>query len=160
MADIDDTKMTKRPAVSLVLFLVLVVGGGLAIGASNLPGGWYAGLTKPWFNPPNWIFAPAWTVLYVLIAIAGWRTFLRNPAGGAMLVWWAQLAFNFSWSPVFFRAHLILAALCVIAAMFVLIIAFIAVQWRRDRVSALLFVPYAMWVGFAFSLNTAIYVLN
>jgi tryptophan-rich sensory protein len=160
MADIDDTKVTKRPVASLVLFLVLVVGGGLAIGASNLPGGWYAGLTKPWFNPPNWIFAPAWTVLYVLIAIAGWRTFQRNPAGRAMLIWWAQLAFNFSWSPVFFRAHLILAALSVIAVMFVLIIAFIAVQWRRDRVSALLFVPYAMWVGFASSLNTAIYFLN
>ena len=160
MVQIDDTKLTKRPLVSLVLFVLLVVGGGIAIGASNLPGGWYAGLTKPWFNPPNWIFAPAWTVLYVLIAIAGWRTFQRNPAGRAMLIWWAQLAFNFSWSPVFFRAHLILAALSVIAVMFVLIIAFIAVQWRRDRVSALLFVPYAMWVGFASSLNTAIYFLN
>jgi len=159
MADIDDTQGTMRPAISLVLFLVLVVGGGLAIGASNLPGGWYAGLAKPWFNPPNWIFAPAWTILYVLIAIAGWRTFQRSP-GRAMLIWWAQLAFNFSWSPVFFRAHLVLAALCVIAAMFVLIMGFIAVQWRRDRVSALLFVPYAMWVGFAASLNAAIYILN
>lgn len=77
-----------------------------------------------------------------------------------MLIWWAQLAFNFSWSPVFFRAHLILAALSVIAVMFVLIIAFIAVQWRRDRASALLVVPYALWVGFASSLNTAIYFLN
>ena len=160
MADIDDANVMKRPAATLVLFLVLVVGGGLAMGATNLPGGWYAGLTKPWFNPPNWIFGPAWTALYVLIAIAGWRTFQRSAAGTAMLIWWAQLAFNFSWSPVFFRAHLTLAALCVIAAMFVLIIAFIAVQWRRDRVSALLFVPYAMWVGFAASLNAAIYLLN
>ncbi|HEY4985059.1 MAG TPA: TspO/MBR family protein [Bradyrhizobium sp.] len=160
MAHIDDSNVRKRPVLGLVLFLVLVVGGGLAMGATNLPGGWYAGLTKPWFNPPNWIFAPAWTGLYVLIAIAGWRTFQRNPAGTAMLVWCAQLAFNFSWSPVFFRANLILAALCVIVAMFVLIMAFIVVQWRRDRVSALLFLPYAMWVGFAASLNAAIYLLN
>ena len=77
-----------------------------------------------------------------------------------MLIWWAQLAVNFTWSPVFFRAHLILAALCVVATMFVLVAAFIAVQWRRDRVSALLFVPYAMWVGFATSLNAAIWWLN
>ena len=160
MAHIDDAKLTKRPVVSLVLFLALVVGGGLAMGAANLPGGWYAALAKPWFNPPNWLFAPAWTVLYVLIAIAGWRTFQRSPAGPAMLIWWAQLAVNFTWSPVFFRAHLILAALCVVATMFVLIMAFIAVQWRRDHASALLFLPYTMWVGFATSLNAAIWWLN
>ncbi len=160
MADIGDAKVTKRPMVSLALFLILVVGGGLAMGASNLPGGWYDELAKPWFNPPNWLFAPAWTVLYVLIAIAGWRTFQRGRRSPAMLIWWAQLAFNFLWSPVFFRAHLLLAALCVIFAMFGLIMAFITVQWRRDRVSALLFVPYAMWVGFASSLNAAIYLLN
>jgi tryptophan-rich sensory protein len=52
----------------------MVVGIGWAIGATNLPGAWYAGLQKPTFNPPNWVFAPTWTVLYVMIAVAGWRT--------------------------------------------------------------------------------------
>lgn len=83
--------------LSLILFLVLVVGGGLAISYVTAPGEWYAGLAKPSFNPPNWLFAPVWTVLYVLIAVAGWRTFERDRAGWPMRVWWAQLGLNFLW---------------------------------------------------------------
>src|ERR1700758_193312 len=63
-----------RSIQHLIVFLVLVVGGGWIIGATNLPGSWYAGLHKPSFTPPNLLFPVAWTVLYVLIAIAGWRT--------------------------------------------------------------------------------------
>src|SRR6185369_13778666 len=90
---------------SLILLLVLAVGGGLAIGFLTAPGEWYAGLAKPAFNPPNWIFAPVWTVLYVLIAVAGWRIFKRDRRGWPMTLWWGQLALNFLWSPVFFAAH-------------------------------------------------------
>ncbi len=150
----------KRPIVSLVLFLVLVVGGGWVLGATNLPGAWYAELAKPSFNPPNWIFPPVWTVLYILIATAGWRTFQRAPKSRAMLVWWWQLALNFAWSPLFFTAHLMLAGLLVIVAMFALIVAFVIMQWQADRLTALLFVPYALWVGFASLLNAALYWLN
>ena len=84
--------------VRLILFLVLVVGGGLAIGFLTAPGAWYAGLAKPSFNPPNWLFAPVWTVLYVLIAMAAWRIFERNRNGWLMKIWWAQLVLNFLWS--------------------------------------------------------------
>jgi len=82
-------------AVVLILFLVLVVGGGLAIGYMTAPGEWYAQLTKPAFNPPGWIFGPVWTVLYVLIAVAGWRAFERHRRGWPMRLWWTQLALNF-----------------------------------------------------------------
>ncbi len=61
----------KAQRVQLIPFIAVVVGGGLLIGATNLPGAWYAGLTKPFFTPPHWLFAPAWTVIYTLIAIAG-----------------------------------------------------------------------------------------
>jgi len=88
-------------ARALLVFLVLVVGAGWAIGVTNLPGAWYAGLAKPAFNPPNWVFAPVWTVLYVLIAIAGWRVWTRDRAGWPMKLWAAQLALNWAWSPVF-----------------------------------------------------------
>jgi tryptophan-rich sensory protein len=95
-------------------FLVLTVGGGLAVGFVTAPGEWYAGLAKPAFNPPSWLFAPVWSVLYVLIAVAGWRTFERERSGRSMRLWWAQLGLNFLWSPVFFSTHQIGAALLVI----------------------------------------------
>jgi tryptophan-rich sensory protein len=147
--------------LSLLLFLVLVLGGGLTIGFLTVPGGWYAGLAKPSFNPPAWVFAPVWVVLYALIALAGWRSFERDAAGWPMRLWWAQLALNFLWSPVFFAAHRIGLALVVILLLLAAILAFIALSWRRqDRVSAWLFVPYAGWVAFASVLNGAILVLN
>lgn len=144
----------------LALFVVLVVGGGLAIGYLTAPGAWYAGLAKPWFNPPNWLFGPVWSLLYVLIAVAGWRTFERDPGGSAMKLWWAQLLLNFLWSPVFFTAQRIGLALIVVLLLLATILAFLAVSWRKDRVAAWLFVPYAAWVAFASLLNAAIFVLN
>jgi len=151
--------MIRRPLV-LLTFLVLVVGGGLLIGFLTLPGAWYEALQKPSFNPPNWLFGPAWTTLYVLIAIAGWRVWLRDRAGSLMKLWWLQLALNFLWSPVFFGLQLIAPALLVVAAMLVSILAFIGIAWQRDRLAALLFVPYAAWVAFATLLNAAIWQLN
>ena len=151
--------MIRRPLV-LLAFLVLVVGGGLLIGFLTLPGAWYEALQKPSFNPPNWLFGPAWTTLYVLIAIAGWRVWLRDRAGSLMKLWWLQLALNFLWSPVFFGLQLIAPALLVVAAMLVSILAFIGIAWQRDRLAALLFVPYAAWVAFATLLNAAIWQLN
>jgi benzodiazapine receptor len=149
-----------RSILHLIVLLVLVVGGGWIIGATNLPGPWYASLTKPPFTPPNLLFPIAWTVLYVLIAIAGWRTYERVGSETVMQVWWAQLVLNFAWSPVFFTAHLMWPALGILAAMFALIITFIVLQWREDRIAALLFVPYACWVAFASVLNASLNVLN
>ncbi len=146
--------------VSLAIFLVAVVGGGAAIGVLTGPGDWYAGLAKPSFNPPNWVFGPVWTLLYILIAVAGWRTWRARRGGAAMALWWLQMALNFLWSPVFFAAHMIGAALVIIVAMLVTILAFIAASWKQDRVAAGLFVPYAAWVGFASVLNLSLFLLN
>jgi tryptophan-rich sensory protein len=74
--------------------LLLVVGGGFPIGLLTVPGEWYGDLAKPSFSPPNWVFAPTWTVVYVLVAVAGWRTFDRDYTGWPMRLWWAQLALN------------------------------------------------------------------
>jgi len=150
--------------LGLILFLALVLGGGSVIGIVTAPGAWYAALEKPSFNPPNWIFGPVWSALYVMIAIAGWR--LRNRArpqagaSAAMKLWWTQLALNFLWSPVFFAAHRIDLAFGVILLLLAAILAFIAAAWNRDRIAALLFLPYAAWVGFATLLNAALWRLN
>jgi len=149
-----------RALVALVVFLAVVIGVGALIGVSNTPDAWYEALAKPPFNPPNWVFAPAWFTLYVLIAIAGWRIFLRNPLSLPMGLWVAQMLLNWLWSPVWFTAHQPWTALAVIVALLVVILGFIAVSWRQDRVAALLFVPYAGWVAFATALNLSIAVLN
>jgi tryptophan-rich sensory protein len=145
---------------SLLLFLVLVVGGGLAIGLVAVPGEWYAALVKPSFNPPPWIFGPVWTVLYVAIAVAGWRIWRIEHGGPAMVAWGVQLALNFIWSPVFFLAHNPPLALAILLAMLAVIVAFILLARRLDAVAAWLFVPYALWVAFAGLLNASIWWLN
>src|SRR5262249_7980269 len=149
-----------REKAALIVFIVAVVGIGLVIGLTNIPGDWYASLNKPSFNPPNWIFGPVWTVLYVLIAIAGWQCWTQSRHGTAMKVWFVQMILNFLWSPVFFGAHLPTAALVVIALLLVAIVAFIALAWRRIHIAALLFLPYAAWVAFATLLNASIVALN
>jgi benzodiazapine receptor len=145
---------------SLIAFVILVVGGGLAVGFLTAPGTWYAELAKPSFNPPNWVFGPVWAALYVLIAVAGWRTWRRDRRAPAMTLWWAQLVLNFLWSPVFFSAHRIDLALVVILLLIAAILAFVWVSWRPDRLAAGLFGVYAIWVAFASVLNASILALN
>ena len=150
----------KNHRISFLPFLVLVVGGGLAIGYLTAPGEWYAQLAKPAFTPPGWLFGPVWAALYILIAIAGWRIWRRDRLGWLMKFWWGQLILNFIWSPVFFSAHQIGLALVVILLLLAAILAFIATAWRQDRAAAWLFVPYAAWVAFASVLNASILALN
>lgn len=144
----------------LIVFLVLVLGGGLLLGSLTVPGGWFAGLAKPWFNPPGWLFAPVWTVLYVFIAVAGWRVWRLGQTSRIMQLWWLQLALNFMWTPIFFGAHQIGLALAVILALLAVVIGFIAATLKVDRVAAWLFAPYAAWVAFASLLNGSIWMLN
>src|SRR5262245_40317313 len=91
--------------LGLILFLVLVLGGGFLLDFLIAPGEWYTGLTKPSFNPPAWLFGPVWTVLYILIAVAGWCVWQRDRNDWPMKLWWTQLALNFLWTPVFFGAQ-------------------------------------------------------
>lgn len=149
------TKWTIRFA-----FLILVMGGGILIGTLTAPGAWYAELNKPAFNPPNWIFAPVWTTLYVLIAMAGWRQYEAHDHGSSLGLWWTQLILNFLWSPAFFVLQKPWLALVVIGALSTVIVMFIRGTWHRDRLSALAFVPYLAWVSFATILNLSIAVLN
>ncbi|WP_299637806.1 TspO/MBR family protein [uncultured Ruegeria sp.] len=143
-----------------IAFLALMLGGGILIGTLTAPGDWYAQLSKPAFNPPNWIFGPVWTVLYVLIAMAGWRQFETDRSSTAMKLWWAQMGLNFLWSPTFFVLQLLWLALVVIVALLAVIVVFIARVGNSDRVSALAFLPYLAWVVFASALNLSIAILN
>ena len=126
-----------------------------------MPGTWYAGLQKPSYNPPNWIFGPVWTVLYVMIAVAGWRTYLqKTPPALPMQLWYVQMALNFMWSPVAFTLHSLAAGLAIILMLLAVIVGFIWVQAPDNKPAALLFLPYAAWVAFASVLNYSLYRLN
>lgn len=143
-----------------ILFIVIVLGCGLLIGINNIPGEWYQSLVKPSFNPPNWIFAPVWSILYIIIGLVGARTFLNHRRTAAMRFWVAQMIFNFAWSPLFFGFREIAMALIVIIALLISIVGFIVVSRKQDDLSALLFVPYLAWVAFATLLNTSIFLMN
>lgn len=149
-----------RALALLALFLIVVIGVGAFIGTQTAPGTWYEALDKPPFNPPNWIFGPVWFTLYVLIAIAGWRTFFAAPLGVGMALWTAQMLLNWAWSPAFFAAQSLWLAAGIIVPMLAITIGYIVNRWRYDRASALLFVPYAAWVAFATLLNVSLIVLN
>lgn len=152
--------MNKSQALILILFVGLTVAAGSLIGYASIPGPWYQALEKPAFNPPNWIFGPVWTALYVLIGIAGARVFIRARGTWLPKLWFLQMALNFAWSPVFFILNRTDLALVVLVAMLAAILGFITMAWNRDRPSALLFLPYAAWVSFAGLLNGAIWWLN
>jgi tryptophan-rich sensory protein len=125
---------------------------------------WYAGLAKPSFNPPNWVFAPVWTSLYVLMAFALWRV-LRVRGGSeerrwAIVLFFAQLVLNAGWSWMFFGARSPALGLVNIIPQFFVVIATILAFWQVDRIAAFCLVPLAAWVGFASALNASIWWLN
>ena len=142
------------------LFLLISVGGGLLIGANNIPGPWYQGLVKPPFTPPNWLFAPAWTFLYILIGIVGARIYQSAFSKDLLPMWLVQMGLNFAWSPVFFTLKNLPGSVAIITLLLVIIISFIVRTRKRDPLAALLFVPYLLWVGYASYLNLSIWLLN
>lgn len=146
--------------VTLGLAIVALIVVSMGIGMSTSPDGWYAELVKPPFNPPNWIFAPVWIVLYSLIAFAGWRSFKRDAGGLSMKIWGAQLLLNWGWSFVFFTFHMIWPALVVISTVGALVVWFMASCWQTDKKAALAMAPYLVWVSFATVLNLSIGILN
>lgn len=153
-------RFTMAEKSKLALFIAGVVLIGWLIGWMNLPGDWYASLNKPSFNPPNWVFSPAWTVLYILIGATGWRVWVKTPDNALKTLWACQMALNFAWSPVFFGLQNITLGLLLITLLSLTITAFIWVAHRRDPKSAMFFVPYLAWVGFATLLNLEIFSLN
>jgi tryptophan-rich sensory protein len=140
-----------------------VLATALAGGSVSQPGGWYQGLRKPAFTPPSWVFGPAWTVLYVLIAWSGYRVWRRpaSPARRRALGWWgAQLVLNGAWSPIFFGLQRPGWALVDLGLLVPAVAAYTAAARRVDRPAAWMMAPYLGWIGFATALNAGIVVLN
>ena len=147
-----------------VFFLMAAVAAVIASRFTALSvHGWYVGIRKPGFTPPNWLFAPTWTCLYILIAIAGWRVWRRRGYGGAksaLAFYIAQLALNAAWSIYFFGLRSPLLGLIVILLLVAAIAATIRGFLLHDRIAAWMMVPYLCWVCYAAALNLAIWLMN
>jgi uncharacterized protein YbjT (DUF2867 family)/tryptophan-rich sensory protein len=152
--------------VSLVLLLAVVFGSAGVAGSStsgSIANGWYSSLEKPVWTPPNWVFGPAWTVLYVMMAAAAWLVWRRRPwarVGPALGLFSLQLMLNILWTPLFFGLQRPGLALVDILLLW-LAIAMTVVAFRRIRpLAGWMLVPYLLWVTFATALNLAIWRLN
>jgi len=149
----------------LIVFLALcLAAGGLgAIATTPEINGWYRTLTKPAWNPPNAIFGPVWTTLYVLMAIAGWQIWKPDGLRGASIplsLFGIQLILNCAWSWIFFGLHQPGWAFAEILVLWLAIVATVVSFFRRSTLAGVLLVPYLLWVSFAAVLNFTLWQLN
>ena len=154
----------RQPAV-LILFLVVCLGaGGLGAWATTPEiDGWYRTIAKPAWNPPDKIFGPVWTSLYLMMAIAGWLVWKRDGFRNAavpLTLFGVQLLLNVGWSWIFFGNRQPGWAMIEIVVLWALILATLLSFWRVQRAAGLLLVPYLLWVSFASVLNFSIWRLN
>jgi benzodiazapine receptor len=131
--------------------------GGLGVAGT---GAEYRSLRQPVWAPPSWLFGPVWTVLYAMIAVAGWLAWRRAGFTKPLWLYAAQLVLNAIWTPLFFGAGQYGLAFADIAVLWLLIGATVAAFWRVHRSAALLLIPYWLWVSYASALNLAIWQLN
>lgn len=152
------------PEFSLSLFVFIAACFAAAMtGAFFGPGKWYEALEKPSWIPPNWAFPVVWTVLYGMIAAAGWIVWSFGAPGEitvAVGLWVLQLALNALWSPVFFGMKRMDLAMIVVAGMWLSIAATIWAFWPISALAAGLMVPYLVWVSIAAALNLSVWRLN
>ena len=149
--------------------LRLVVSIAVCLGAAGLGAlvtmpalrPWYAGLSKPRWTPPNWLFGPVWTILYVAMAVAAWLVWQRTGLmERPMKLFLLQLALNAAWSGVFFGLHSPGAAFAEIVALWFAILATSIEFWKTAPAAGWLLLPYLIWVSYAAALNFSIWRLN
>jgi tryptophan-rich sensory protein len=147
----------------LVLFVIIILGLGSLVASTTATHiqGWYSTINHPSFSPPNYIFGPVWTILYIMIALAGWLVCLKDKLKGKTLVVYSiQLILNFLWSVIFFDFHEIGLALVEMSVLWVFIIWNIRLFANISKVASYLMLPYILWVSFAWVLNTSYFMLN
>ena len=161
-----DVKITMNNYLKLFISVAvcLAIGGISGYLTSNEIPTWYTTLNKPSFNPPNWIFGPVWTTLYVLMGIAFWLVWKSNAEFSikkrAMTFFIIQLVLNFFWSILFFSFHQLGLALVEIILLWTFIVFSIISFFPISKTASYLLVPYVLWVSFASVLNFAIWNLN
>ena len=155
--------MLKNKIVTFILFLIITFSasliGGLATFTFKEP--WYSLLNKPVFNPPDWVFGPVWTILYLLMTVSIWMYWhSKNKEMNTVYIYFIHLVFNATWSIVFFAFHKMILSLLVLVVLIALIINLIIRYKRVTMMSSYLMIPYLLWCCFALILNTSLIILN
>lgn len=148
-----------RKAAAL-LFLILLTFLAPLAGIFSEPGPWYAGLVKPAWNPPAWLFGPVWTFLYLSMAVAAWGVWKKAGWSPALNLWLAQFVLNALWSPLFFGLHQMGLAFAEIVLLWAAVLATFLSFLKVERWAGWLLAPYLAWVSFAAVLNFTLWRLN
>ena len=155
--------MLKNKIISFVLFATVTYSASVigALATIGFKEPWYSLITKPSFSPPDWIFAPVWTTLYLMMTIAIWFFWhSKNKDINTIYIYLIHLIFNTTWSVVFFVFHNIFLAFLVLIVLIVLIILLIVRFKRVNMLSYYLMIPYLLWCCFALTLNISLILLN
>jgi tryptophan-rich sensory protein len=155
--------MLKNKIVTFILFLSITFSASLIGGLAtiNFKEPWYSLLNKPVFNPPDWIFAPVWTTLYLMMTVAVWIFWhTKNKNINTVYIYFIHLIFNTTWSVVFFVFHNMVLALIILIILIALIINLILRFKRVNMFSVYLMIPYLLWCCFALILNTSLVMIN
>jgi translocator protein len=152
--------MNKWVALAGFIILCLAVGGSAGYFTAQSVLTWFPTLNKPFFNPPSWVFAPVWTTLYIMMAVAAWLVWLEGNSRNALILFFIQLSVNFAWPLLFFAMHQLTWALVAIITMWALILVTLRTFWKASKPAGWLMLPYLAWVSFATVLNASFWWLN
>ncbi|AKF51367.1 tryptophan-rich sensory protein [Pseudomonas syringae] len=141
--------------MTFFIFLLACCAAG-ATGIIFKPGAWYESLEKPSFTPPDWAFPVAWTTIYLLLAWAGYRLTLIPGSEIVLALWAAQIALNTLWTPVFFGANRLFAAMVVLVLLWIVVAVMIVMALQLDIITGLILFPYLVWLSVAAALNFSI----
>lgn len=147
---------------TLIIFILICQASGIlgaVFTAKSIPN-WYSKLKKPSFNPPNWLFGPVWTLLYTLMGISGYLLWQNSHSSTAIILFFIQLILNAIWTPLFFGAKQLGWGFVEIILMWIAILLTIIFSWNISLWSAILLIPYLLWVSFASLLNFYLWKLN
>ena len=154
--------MTKNKYLSLAIIILITflapAIGSYATSAFKEP--WYSELILPSFNPPSWVFAPVWSILYLMMSLAIWKIWTKIFDSKILKIYFIHIFFNSTWTVVFFGFHQIGLALLNLIVILIFIIILMREYFTKDKISFILMVPYLSWSGYALILNSAIFLLN
>jgi benzodiazapine receptor len=154
--------MTKNKYLSLFL-IILITSSASAIGGfttATFKEPWYSEIILPSFNPPAWVFAPVWTILYIMMSVAIWKVWIILFDARVLKIYFIHLFFNSTWSIMFFGFHQIGLALINLIIILIFIVLLMKIYYKKNKASFYLMAPYFLWSSYALILNTSIFFLN